>query len=67
MRRDVDPLVIIVLSYVVLSFGFAAASIAVGFFLGAGFGFAVMAVYLFLGAAIALGIAVRVIKNGKED
>lgn len=66
MRRDVDPLVIIVLSYIVLSVGIVAASIAVGIFLGAGFGFAVVAAYFFLGAAIALGIAVKVIKNDKE-
>lgn len=66
MRRDVDPLVIIVLSYIVLSVGIVAASIAVGIFLGAGFGFSVVAAYFFLGAAITLGIAVKVIKNDKE-
>lgn len=67
MMRDMGTIVMIALSYAILSLGFIFASVAVGIFFGSGFGFAVMALYFFASFAFAALVAVEAIRGGKDE
>ena len=62
MMRDMGTIVMIALSYAILSLGFIFASVAVGIF-----GFAVMALYFFASFAFAALVAVEAIRGGKDE